>query len=82
MMEEIQIKSKYHGSGIFRSFYSCLISQLPKDIRYVEAYSHKNNVKSQRILEHLGLTQCGENKNGNSYHYKGDYAVLSEKYLQ
>lgn len=80
MMEEIQILPEYHGCGMFREFYSWLLGILPKDVRYVEAYSHKSNLKSQGILEHLGLSPCGENKNGSSYHYKGEFKKLSEKY--
>ena len=33
----------------------------------------KNNTKSQNILKHLGLQNVGMNKNGNSYHYRGDF---------
>ena len=31
--------------------------------------------------EHLGLEICGENKNGKSYHYRGNYQNLLKKYL-
>lgn len=82
MMEEIQIKPEYQGTGLFRSFYTWLVNQLPKDIQFVAAYSNKNNIKSQNILEHLGLVKCGENKNGNSYYYKGDYADLLKVFLR
>lgn len=37
----------------------------------VEAYAHKDNIKSQMILSHLGLYKNGENKNGTSYHFVG-----------
>ena len=80
MMEEIQIKKEYQGTGLFRLFYSWLMKKLPQDINYVEAYSNKNNYKSQKILEHLGLIPLGENKNGNSFYYRGDYVVLLQKY--
>lgn len=81
MMEEIQIEKTYHGTGIFSTFYSWLVRQLPNDIKTVEAYAHKQNTKSQRILEHLGLHRIGENKNGNSYFYKGKYQNLLNQYL-
>lgn len=80
MMEEIQIKKPYHGSGVFSAFYAWLVRQLPDDIKTVEAYSNKKNIKSQSVLEHLGLTRCGENKNGNSYYYRGDYKTILERY--
>ncbi len=72
----------YHGTGLFSEFYKWLVRQLPEDILYVEAYAHKNNIKSQGILNYLGLTVSGENNNGNSFYYKGRYADLLSKYLQ
>ena len=80
MMEEIQIKKEYQGTGLFRLFYSWLMKKLPKNINCVEAYSNKNNYKSQGILEHMGLIKSGENKNEKSFYYKGDYAILLQKY--
>lgn len=82
MMEEIQIIKMYQGAGLFSELYKWLVRQLPEDILYVEAYAHKNNIKSQSILKHLGLVQSGENNNGNSFYYKGIYADLLSKYLQ
>lgn len=79
-MEEIQFKKEYHGSGAFRQLYSWLVLQLPQNLQFVEAYSNKQNFKSQMILEHLGLVKCGENKNGNSYHYKGEYKRITDLY--
>lgn len=70
IMEEIQIKKEFQGTGIFSEFYQWLVKKLPKDIESVEAYSNKNNFKSQAVLEHLGLVKMGENKNGNSFYYK------------
>lgn len=80
LMEDIQIKSEYQGSGIFTSFYKWLISDLPRNTLIVEAYANKQNCKSIAILEHLGLERVGENKSGNSYHYKGHYAFILDKY--
>lgn len=80
LMEEIQFRAIYHGTGLFRQFYTWLIKQLPKDLCYVAAYVHKNNQKSQNILNYLGLTCCRENKNGNSFYYKGSYCELLSKY--
>ena len=80
MMEEIQIVKAHQGTGLFRLFYTWLVSLLPKDIETVEAYAHKNNVKSQGILQRLGLVCCGENKNGNSFYYKGNYQNIVQKY--
>ena len=80
MMEEIQFKPAYHGSGLFRDLYRYLLPSLPSDIQAVEAYADKRNKKSLAVLAHLGLTVVGENKNGISYHLRGSYAELKQKY--
>ena len=80
MMEEIQFKPAYHGSGLFGDLYRYLIPRLPADIQAVEAYADKRNQKSLAVLAHLGLTVIGENKNGISYRLRGSYAELRSKY--
>lgn len=80
MMEEIQIKKEFQGSGVFRLFYCWLIQRLPSDILSVEAFTHTENLRSQQILEHLGLLNCGDVQNGKFFHYKGNYSVLLDKY--
>lgn len=82
MMEEIQLKKEYHGSGLFGEFYAWLVRQLPQDLETVEAYSHENNVKSQGILGHLGLKRLEFNNNYSAYHYKGRYEDILKKYLK
>ena len=80
MMEEIQIAKGFQGTGLFSALYKWLVEQLPKDVESVEAYANKKNLKSQSILKHLGLVESGENKNGNSFYYKGAYVDLLNKY--
>lgn len=78
MMEEIQIKPEHQGTGLFREMYRWLEKELPAGLVSVEAYSNKNNLKSQKILERLGLRRAGENKSGSSYYYRGEYRELWE----
>lgn len=80
MMEDIQIKKEFQGTGLFSEFYRWLIEVLSGDILYVEAYSNKKNFKSQSILKYLGLVELGENKNGNSFYYKGKYVDLLNRF--
>ena len=80
MMEELQFKAAYHGSGLFGDLYRYLIPRLPADIQAVEAYADKRNKKSLAVLAHLGLTVVGENKNGISYRLRGSYAELRSRY--
>lgn len=79
-MEDMQIQAEYQESGLFSVFFSWLVRHLPENIQTVEAHSGKVNYKSQAILEHLGLQRIGENKTGNSFHYKGNYSFLFDKY--
>ena len=80
MMEEIQFKKEYQGTGIFRLLYSYLFEIIPQETLYVEAYAHKQNSKSQNILKHLGLRIVGESTNGNSYHFRGDCRKVLKRY--
>lgn len=80
MMEEIQFKPEYHGSGMFNQLYRYLVTIIPPDTKHVEAYANKRNEKSQAILKLLGLEVIGENRNGNSWHFKGEYNTLVEKF--
>ncbi len=82
MLEEFQLKRPYQGSGAFGALFSWLLPILPGDLRFVKAYAHKQNLRSQGILEHLGLQKIGENKSGNSWQFQGPYAALREKYCR
>ncbi len=79
-MEEIQFQKEYQGSGLFAELYRYLITIIPADTKYVDAFANKRNIKSQEILKHLGLSVVGENKNGKSLHFKGAYKTLAERY--
>ncbi len=77
MMEEIQLLPQYQGKhGIFRNLYEFVIGQLPKNLKYVEAYAHKNNSKSLSVLGKLGLDTVGENSSGSCYLLRGEYSSL------
>lgn len=78
MMEEIQFKPQYQGTGLFRQLYFYLLSRIPLDTEFVEAYSHKNNIKSQSILAHFGLEKTKEPPDGYFYHYKGRYDIFRD----
>ena len=80
MMEEVQITPQFQGKNLFRKLFGFVFSILPGNIETVEAYANKQNIKSQKILQRLGLQQIGESKDGNSYHYRGEYASLVDWY--
>ena len=80
MMEEIQFRDEYKGSGLFAELFTWLTGIIPKETKFVEAYAHKNNEKSIAVLSHLGLEIIGENKNGICYHFRGNYEKLTDRY--
>ena len=80
MMETIQFDETHQGSGLFPQLYAYLSEIVPENTTYVEAYAHKKNEKSRGILTHLGLHVIGENRNGNSDHFRGDWGDIREKY--
>ncbi len=73
LMEEMQLIPRVQSSGIFHAIYAEVLPHLPETVATVEAYAHKNNRRSQEILAHFGLEMIGENKNGSSYRYRGDF---------
>ena len=82
MMEEVQILPAYQGKeyNIFRKLFGFIFTALPIGLKIVEAYANKQNPKSQAILLHLGLHIIGENRNGNSYHFQGNFCNLTKWY--
>lgn len=80
MMEDIQFRDPYKGTGIFAELYRYLVKVIPEDTIFVEAYANKKNEKSIAVLTHLGLEIIGENKNGISFHFRGRYENLVRRY--
>lgn len=77
MMEELQICNEFQGKdNIFRDLFGFVLKNIGHELLYVEAYANKSNHKSIGILSKLGLKVIGENKNGLSFHFKGDFADL------
>ena len=79
-MEEIQFKPEYHGKGIFRKLYGFVLKNIGNELEYVEAFASINNRKSIGILEKMGLSNTGINKNGRSYHFVGDFVDFIKWY--
>lgn len=81
MMEELQICSEFQGKDdIFRDLFGFVLKNISPELLHVEAYANKLNYKSIGILGKLGLKNIGENKNGKSFHFKGDFADLMSWY--
>ena len=80
MMEEIQLRDRYKGTGAFGELYAYLTRIIPRETEIVEAYAHKGNQKSIAVLNHLGLEVIGESQNGSSYHFRGLYETILRRY--
>lgn len=79
MIEEAQVKPAFQARGVIRGAFSFVAGLIPPSIPYAEAYAHRKNTRSQAILETHGFTRIGENKNGNSYHYRADCQAFLER---
>ncbi len=79
-MEEIQLAKAYHSTGVFTAFYRWLLPRLPADIMTVDAFAHRDNAKSQKILEHLGLSHLPDGDSGDFLYYNGNFHLLLGKY--
>lgn len=79
MIEEAQVKPAFQARGVIRGAFSFVAGLIPPSVRFAEAYAHRKNTRSQAILETHGFTRIGENKNGNSYHYRADCQAFLER---
>ena len=73
VMEEIQLQRKMQGKGVFEAFFRWLLPQLSDDVQWVEAYAHRENLKSQGVLRHLGLERIDSDETCAYLHFKGDF---------
>lgn len=61
MVEELQVRKEYHRTCLFYRFCKYLLSVLPRDLQTIEAYAHKGNGHSIRMMQRLGMQICEEN---------------------
>ena len=80
MVEEIQLMPAYQSTTLLLALFRYLSKMLPEDAQYIAAYAHKKNFHSQSIIKKLGMELAGENKNGNSYFYRGDYKKVQARF--
>lgn len=82
MMEEIQLRKEYQGTGLFRRFFAWLMEGLPEDIDQAEAFAHRDNRKSRRILEYLGLRAVTVAAEEEYILYRGDCSLMRDRINQ
>ena len=79
LMEEIQLIPRVQGTGVFRAIYAEVLPHLPDTVVRVEAYAHKNNLHSQGILSHLGLSMLRDGADQDIRHWRGDFREFVQK---
>lgn len=77
--EEIEIDRRFQRTALFGRFLRFVQTQIPTEVKFIEAYVNKLNTNSQRITSKLGLRIIGENKNGKSWRYRGTLKDLTAR---
>lgn len=76
MVEELQISRDYRFSGVFKSMCRELSLQLPQNVRFIEAYAHRENLKSLRLMEKRGMSLVDPDKTSAYIHMQGSISPL------
>ena len=79
MMEEIQFRPEYQGTGLFRALFSHITCVIDENPPFAEAYARAENLRSQGILRHIGLLPTREG-DGEFVHFRGRYEDLRNRY--
>lgn len=80
IIEEIEIKPEHQRTSLFYRFFKYAVCIVPEDIAFVEAYINKHNSNSQAIARKLGMQIIGENKNGSSWHLRGEVKEFTRRF--
>ncbi len=83
MIEELQIIPEYQSSAnILRGLIPFLLSQIPADLQYIEAFVHKQNTRSISLQKKLGMEIVGTAQNGTLYHLRGNYPAFRARFTR
>lgn len=83
VIEEIEIMPSYQGRfGILSGLFRFMRYRIPDNIKSVSAYISKNNPRSYRIAEKLGLSAVRENASATGFLYSGDVQHILKRYLK
>lgn len=82
LIEEIEILPDYQRTLLFYRFLKYMSNIIPENIKYAEAYINKGNANSQRIAQKFGLKIVGENPNGRSFRYRGEFASFKKYFAK
>ena len=76
MVEELQISRDYRFSGVFKSMCRELSLQLPQNVRFIEAYAHRENLKSLSLMEKRGMVVVDPDDASAYIHMHGSISPL------
>ena len=79
MVEELQLKKKYHCTLTFYRFCKHLICTLSTNIEYVEAFADKRNINSQKLMQRLGMKII--DSNSEFVHLRGNADEMIKKFI-
>lgn len=60
MVEEVQLRREYQGGLLFLRLCRKLLADLPEEVGTVEAYAHRRNDRSRKLMKRLGMEEVPE----------------------
>lgn len=72
MVEELQISKKHQKTTVFYSLCRFLRNHLPKDTVIIEAYAHKQNRNSLKLMGRMDMEIVEESVHGDLVHLRGN----------
>lgn len=79
MVEEVQLRRVYQGGLLFLRLCRKLLTDLPEQIHIVEAYAHRQNDRSRKLMERLGMVELPED--ALFVHLRGDGSAIRKRFL-
>ncbi len=78
MVEEVQLKAAYQRTMMFGCLCRFMVSVLPPQIAFVEAYAESSNLHSRRMMERLGMEYIHDETPPRFLHLRGDAKRIKE----
>ena len=79
MSEELQLKKEHHCTLTFYRFCKYFIGTLPADIEHVEAFAERRNIKSQKLMQRLGMELI--DSNAEFVHLRGEADEMIKNFI-
>lgn len=80
MVEELQLQKEYQRTLLFRSLCRHLAAHLPNGVEAVEAYADRRNLRSQKIMQKLGMEVLPED-DPQFVHLRGSFSAVKKHFL-